>query len=96
MPRLSEMERGSELPGIIVRGYGLYYDVATGAGLLRCTLRGALKRARRGTDPAAVGDRVRATLTTPEGPANALTLPSSRARRSSSPAPVRTLVSTIG
>ncbi|HMM41594.1 MAG TPA: hypothetical protein PKA95_06815, partial [Thermomicrobiales bacterium] len=66
MPSLSEMAPGSELSGVIVRGYGLYFDVATGVGLLRCTLRGALKRARRGTDPAAVGDRVRATLTTPE------------------------------
>jgi ribosome biogenesis GTPase len=37
--------------------------------VLRCTLRGTLKRARRGTDPAAVGDRVRATLTTPDTPA---------------------------
>ncbi|MEI2618621.1 MAG: ribosome small subunit-dependent GTPase A [Thermomicrobiales bacterium] len=66
MPNLSEMAPGSEIAGVIVRGYGLYYDVATDAGLLRCTLRGALKRARRGTDPAAVGDRVRAMLTTPE------------------------------
>lgn len=66
MPDLNKMERGDELTGVIVRGYGLYYDVSTEAGLLRCTLRGALKRARRGTDPAAVGDKVRATLTTPE------------------------------
>jgi ribosome biogenesis GTPase len=34
--------------------------------VLRCTLRGTLKRERRKTDPAAVGDRVRAALTTPE------------------------------
>jgi ribosome biogenesis GTPase len=32
---------------------------------VRCTLRGTLKRERRGTDPAAVGDRVR--ITTMEG-----------------------------
>jgi ribosome biogenesis GTPase / thiamine phosphate phosphatase len=57
---------GTELTGVITRGYGLYYDVSTPHGLLRCTLRGSLKRARRRTDPAAVGDRVRATLTTPE------------------------------
>lgn len=35
----------------------------TEAGVVRCTLRGALKRERRGTDPAAVGDRVRITVT---------------------------------
>lgn len=65
-PTLKEMSAGAELSGIITRGYGLYYDVATPHGLLRCTLRGTIKRARRGTDPAAVGDRVRATLTTPD------------------------------
>jgi ribosome biogenesis GTPase len=54
-----------------VRGYGLYYDVAIDdveGEILRCTLRGMLKRQRRRTDPAAVGDRVRATMTTPETP----------------------------
>jgi ribosome biogenesis GTPase len=54
-----------------VRGYGLYYDVAVDGiegEVLRCTLRGMLKRQRRRTDPAAVGDRVRATMTTPETP----------------------------
>jgi ribosome biogenesis GTPase / thiamine phosphate phosphatase len=53
---------------MIVRGYGLYYDVSTPHGILRCTLRGMVKRQRRKTNPAAVGDRVRATLTTPETP----------------------------
>jgi ribosome biogenesis GTPase len=56
---------------VIVRGYGLYYDVAIDGvegEVLRCTLRGMLKRQRRRTDPAAVGDRVRATMTTPETP----------------------------
>jgi ribosome biogenesis GTPase len=56
------MTPGTELFGVIVRGYGLYYDVTTDAGLLRCTLRGTIKRGRRRTDPAAVGDRVRATV----------------------------------
>jgi ribosome biogenesis GTPase len=65
-PPISTLPPGTDLSGVITRGYGLYYDVATTHGLLRCTLRGTLKRARRGTDPAAVGDRVRATLTTPE------------------------------
>jgi ribosome biogenesis GTPase / thiamine phosphate phosphatase len=54
--------------GLIVRGYGLYYDVSTPHGILRCTLRGMVKRERRKTTPAAPGDRVRATLTTPETP----------------------------
>jgi len=44
----------------------LYFDVATPQGLLRCTLRGMIKRGPRRTAPAAVGDRVRATLTTPD------------------------------
>ncbi|HLT20736.1 MAG TPA: ribosome small subunit-dependent GTPase A [Thermomicrobiales bacterium] len=59
---LQEMAVGTELEGIIVRDYGLWFDVQTKAGLLRCTLRGILKRERVKTDPAAVGDRVRATV----------------------------------
>jgi len=68
---LSSIPVGTELHGVIVRGYGLYYDVAIDGiegEVLRCTLRGMLKRQRRRTDPAAVGDRVRATMTTPETP----------------------------
>lgn len=57
---------GDELSGVIVRSYGLHFDVSTPEGLLRCTLRGNLKRERRKTDPAAVGDRVRLTVSTPE------------------------------
>lgn len=60
------MTPGDELSGVIVRSYGLHFDVSTPAGLLRCTLRGSIKRERRRTDPAAVGDRVRATLSTPD------------------------------
>lgn len=62
---ISDLPAGTELRGVITRGYGLYYDVATPHGLLRCTLRGMIKRGRR-TAAAAVGDRVRATLTTPD------------------------------
>lgn len=65
MPELHEMNAGDELLGVIVRSYGLHFDVSTSAGILRCTLRGTLKRERRKTDPAAVGDRVRATLSIP-------------------------------
>lgn len=43
-------------------------DAATAAtiDIVRCTLRGALKRERRRTDPLAVGDRVEFLLTTPD------------------------------
>ena len=63
MPNTLLLETGLELRGIIVRGYGLHYDVSTPAGLVRCTLRGLIKRERRKTDPAAVGDHVRLTVT---------------------------------
>ncbi len=46
------------LPNIVIRAYGQYYDVLTPAGVLRCVVRGSLKRARRKTDIVAVGDRV--------------------------------------
>lgn len=63
LPNPTIMGPGGELSGIIIRGYGLHYDVSTAAGLVRCTLRGTLKRERRKTDPAAVGDHVRLTVT---------------------------------
>jgi ribosome biogenesis GTPase / thiamine phosphate phosphatase len=66
LTELHDMTAGDELFGVIVRSYGLHFDVSTEAGLLRCTLRGTIKRERRKTDPAAVGDRVRATVSTPE------------------------------
>jgi ribosome biogenesis GTPase len=65
---LKTLPAGTVVQGMIVRGYGLYYDVATPHGLLRCTLRGMVKRGPRRTNPAAAGDRVRATLTTPDTP----------------------------
>ena len=52
-------------PNIVIRGYGLYYDVLTPQGIIRCTVRGVVKRERRRTDPVAVGDRVVVTLTGP-------------------------------
>lgn len=66
MPQLEQLAVGTELSGVIVRHYGLYFDVQTDAGLIRCTLRGLLKREKVKTDPAAVGDRVKVTLQTPE------------------------------
>ena len=62
MPATHELAIGTELEGVIVRDYGLWFDVQTGAGIVRCTLRGILKRERVKTDLAAVGDRVRVTI----------------------------------
>ncbi|MEZ4522054.1 MAG: ribosome small subunit-dependent GTPase A [Thermomicrobiales bacterium] len=62
MPASHELAIGTELEGVIVRDYGLWFDVQTGAGIVRCTLRGILKRERVKTDPAAVGDRVRVSV----------------------------------
>ncbi len=52
-------------PNIVIRNYGLYFDVQTPAGTLRCTARATIKRERRGTTPVAVGDRVEVTPTSP-------------------------------
>ena len=60
-----EPDANSRPPNIVIRGYGQYYDVRTPEGIVRCTVRGVLKRARRKTDPVAVGDRVEITLTGP-------------------------------
>lgn len=62
MPATHELAIGTELEGVIVRDYGLWFDVQTEAGIVRCTLRGILKRERVKTDPAAVGDRVRVSV----------------------------------
>ncbi len=62
MPVAHELAIGTELEGVIVRDYGLWFDVQTDAGIVRCTLRGILKRERVKTDPAAVGDRVRLSI----------------------------------
>lgn len=52
-------------PNLVIRKYGKYYDVQTPDGVVRCTIRGAVKRARRKTDLVAVGDRVDVTITGP-------------------------------
>lgn len=57
-----DLESGMELTGVIVRAHGLHFDVQTERGLVRCTLRGLLKREKVKTDPAAVGDRVTITV----------------------------------
>ena len=62
LPATHELAIGTELEGVIVRDYGLWFDVQTGAGIVRCTLRGILKRERVKTDLAAVGDRVRVSV----------------------------------
>ncbi|HEX5498728.1 MAG TPA: ribosome small subunit-dependent GTPase A [Thermomicrobiales bacterium] len=50
-------------PGIVVRAYGKFFDVALrdGGPTLLSTVRGGLKRERRKTDLVAVGDRVLVT-----------------------------------
>ncbi|HEU0113776.1 MAG TPA: GTPase RsgA, partial [Thermomicrobiales bacterium] len=50
-------------PGIVVRAYGKFFDVAPhdGGQILLSTVRGGLKRERRKTDLVAVGDRVLVT-----------------------------------
>lgn len=48
--------------GVVVRAYGLFFDVQLADGReLLSTIRGGLKRKRRGTDLVAVGDRVLVT-----------------------------------
>lgn len=47
------------LPGVVVRAYGKFFTVALADGReLLSTVKGVLKRQRRGTDLVAVGDRV--------------------------------------
>ena len=47
------------VPGVVVRAYGKFFDVQLEDGSeLLSTIRGGLKRQRRGTDLVAVGDRV--------------------------------------
>ena len=47
------------LPGVVVRAYGKFFTVALADGQeLLSTVKGVLKRHRRGTDLVAVGDRV--------------------------------------
>lgn len=43
---------------MVIRSHGLYHDVHTADGVLRCTARGRLKLDRRETGGIAVGDRV--------------------------------------
>ncbi|HLI50772.1 MAG TPA: ribosome small subunit-dependent GTPase A [Thermomicrobiaceae bacterium] len=57
----SGSDRGKQ--NIVIRGYGPYFDVATPAGVVLCTVRGSVKRERRKTDPVAVGDEVTISLT---------------------------------
>jgi ribosome biogenesis GTPase len=55
---LTELPKTAE-PGVVVRAYGKYFTVQLSDGReLLATVRGGLKRRRRGTDLVAVGDRV--------------------------------------
>src|SRR5215212_1324899 len=67
-PRASDDARGVEpnpvplpeaLPGVVVRAYGKFFTVQLADGReLLSTIKGVLKRHRRGTDLVAVGDKV--------------------------------------
>src|SRR5262245_40294651 len=46
------------LEGVVVRSHGLYHDVYTAGGTIRCTARGRLRLDRRQTGGISVGDRV--------------------------------------
>jgi len=48
----------ARLDGVVIRSHGLYHDVQTDLGVLRCTARGRLKLDRRETGGVVVGDRV--------------------------------------
>jgi ribosome biogenesis GTPase len=52
------------LSGLIVRAQSGFFTVQTDAGMFTCQLRGRLKRDRRETDLAAVGDSVRISIRT--------------------------------
>lgn len=51
---MSELEEGT-----VVLATGGFYDVDTGAEVVRCTMRGRLKREKQKTDLCVIGDRVR-------------------------------------
>src|SRR6478609_379015 len=59
-PNLPEAPPDGTMRGIVVRAYGKYFDVRLEVEdrVLLCTVRGAVKRVRRGTDLVAVGDYV--------------------------------------
>ena len=53
------LHRQDALPGVVVRAYGKFFTVQLADGReLLSTIKGVLKRQRRGTDLVAVGDRV--------------------------------------
>jgi ribosome biogenesis GTPase len=54
----------SSFTGLIVRAQSGFFTVETGQGMVVCQLRGRLKQGRHTGDLAAVGDRVRVTVST--------------------------------
>src|SRR5512132_2854819 len=50
--------------GLIIKAQSGFFTVETGQGLVVCQLRGKLKRGRAMGDLAAIGDRVRITMST--------------------------------
>ncbi len=55
----------AELTGLVIKSQSGFYTVHTEQGDVVCRVRGRLKKERLETDPVAVGDRVRITLTAP-------------------------------
>lgn len=61
-----EQEREEFWPeNVVIRVRGPYYDVLTPQGVIRCVVRGALKRERRREDLVVVGDRVDVRVVAP-------------------------------
>jgi ribosome biogenesis GTPase len=64
LPAPSRVSAPPLLAGTILRARSGFYTVQTTQGLVECQLRGRIKRERRGTDLAVIGDRVSVSLLT--------------------------------
>jgi ribosome biogenesis GTPase len=64
LPAPSQVSAPPLLAGTILRARSGFYTVETDQGLIECQLRGRIKRARRSTDLAVIGDRARLSLLT--------------------------------
>ncbi len=58
MPAPSRVSAPPTLEGTVLRARSGFYTVQTNQGLIECQLRGRIKKERRGTDLAVIGDRV--------------------------------------
>jgi ribosome biogenesis GTPase len=64
LPAPSEVSAPPLLAGTILRARSGFYTVETDQGLIECQLRGRIKRERRSTDLAVIGDRASVSLLT--------------------------------